>query len=688
MKGWLQSIVVLCAVLWSFAAFADDSKEPKPPPKCTERCFVVTKLVLDGSVGSGTLGFTVEGAVLAEHPVAVPLFGPPSKIGIDAVTDDGKPAAIGFEGDHYFVVTSSKRFVIKGKLTLDKDLALIIPGPVNLLEAKLAGGRLVEGNKLSGLSAATVHFDGGTDAVKPTEPTVFQLSRAIRVLREVGFEYRLVMRSGNDLGVVRLPLTLGEKVLEVSGSTGWKVEGNELVLPTAGSSATITIVGTFAEAPKQLAPDARSSYEWWLVESDAEHRVLAAATATSAKQVDSADSPLPRTQASSRLFLAKRGETLELSVQTLTSTEALAAVVRDHLRTVVLTARGDWVLDEQLTYENNGVDHLLFSPAGRAIFLSTDGVAERLMHGEADHLMIGLRKGTHTVRVQSLSTASLSKLFGVTTVPTTDHPLTTSRTTLQLGLPHHVVPLALIGGDRTVWLVGGEHAIAVLVAILAAWIAASTRRDRVLLAIGLSGLWFVAAPVFVATVAAMGVMVGFRVIGRVFAGSARQVARLAVIGAAGLAVLVMFASQRSYDAAPKYRNLDVPVQVPVQTGSSVEEKAIDHFKEVDGKAKVDESVGNFAAQNAGPGILRGVAPVALPLPSAERYASASRELVTRERPFQPRLVYVTTLALVPLAVLWALSLAALLFLHRAKIVALRARLRELMAPAPTPTPAE
>jgi hypothetical protein len=689
--GWLRSIAVLFVLLWSVAAHAEEPKQPQPPPKCTERCFVVTKLSLDGSVTSGTLGFTVEGAVLAEHPVAVPLFGPPSKIGIEGVTDEGKPAAIGFEGDHYFVVTSTKRFSIKGKLTLDKDLALAIPGPVNLLEAKLSAGRLVEGAKLSGLSGATVHFDGGSEAGKPTEPTVFQLSRAFRVLRETGFEYRLVMRSGNDLGVIRLPLTLGEKVLEVSGSTGWKVEGSELVLPTAGSSASITIAGTFAAPPKQIVPDARSSYEWWLVEADAEHRVLASTTPTSAKQVDSAESPLPRTQPSSRLFLAKRGEVLDLSVQTLTSTEALAAVVRDHSRTLVLTPRGDWVVDEQLTYENNGVDHLLFSPAGRAIFLASDGVAERLMHGDNEQLMIGLRKGMHTVRVQSLSSASLARLFGTMPIPTADHPLTTSRTSLTVGLPHHVVPLALLGGDRIVWYVGAEHFLAISIAIVAAWLVASSRRDRVLLAIGLSGVWFLAPPVFIAMIAALAVMVAFRISGRLLNAAARPYVRVGVIVGAGLALLVMLAARGTHDAADtRYRALDVPTQTVAVSGEDGKNIDVAKMDKLEGKKVADESsaLGNFAAQNAGPGILRGVAPVALPLPSAHRYVGSTRELVTRERPFQPRLVYVTTLALLPFAGLWFLSIAALAFIHRAKIVAMRARLRELLAPAPAPTPAE
>jgi len=701
-------LVVVCVMLWPLSAGADGSDPPalakdvaaviqwlgaQQPAKCTDKCFVLTKLTLDGSIAGNALGFTLEGSVLADHAVAVPLFGPPNKVRLEAVTDDGKPAAIGFEPGHYFAVTSGKHFSIKGKLALDGDLALTIPGPLNSLEANLANGRVVEGAKLSGLSSTTIHFDGGSDTTKVAEPTVFQLSRAFRVLRETAFEYRLILRSGNDLGVVRLPLSLSEKVLEVSGSTGWKVEGSELVLPTAGRTASITITGTIAEAPKRLSPDARSSYEWWLLESDAEHRITASTTEASAKQVDSADSPIPRTQPTSRLFLAKRGEALELSVQTLTSTDALAAVVREHSRTAVLTARGDWVIDEQLLYENNGVDHLIFTPAGRPIFAATDGVAERLMHrdGELAQLMIGLRKGTHTARVQSLDAGRIALFGGVLAVPVPDHPLTASRASVRVGLPHHVHALAVLGGDRIVWLVGGENAIALVVAAVAAWLAASTRRDRALLGVALAGLWFISRPVFVATIAVMALAAAFRVVGRALAGRQRAAGRVVLVMASLMGLLVLVASRGTYDREPAYRPYDLPAATQTAADSSkLEEKSANNAYQVKVPGAGDESTmtGNWAAQGATNGVLRGVAPVALPLPSAADWTGATRELVTRERPFAPRIVYVTTAAVAPFAALWALSIVALIFTHRARLAAMRVRLRELLAPESAPTPAE
>ena len=49
-----------------------------------------------------------------------------------------------------------------------------------------------------------------------------------------------------------------------------------------------------------------------------------------ARQLDSAESPIARTQATSRLFLVQKGQHIEVTVQPLVSVEVLAAVVRNH----------------------------------------------------------------------------------------------------------------------------------------------------------------------------------------------------------------------------------------------------------------------------------------------------------------------------------------------------------------------
>ena len=118
--------------------------------RCTERCYALERLRITGRVDEGPFHFELTGGVLAEGPVAIPLFGPPSHLRLEAVTEDGKDAAIGFEDDHYYLFTASRRFVLKGTLALDKDLALTIPGPLNTLEAEVTEGAIVEGPILFG----------------------------------------------------------------------------------------------------------------------------------------------------------------------------------------------------------------------------------------------------------------------------------------------------------------------------------------------------------------------------------------------------------------------------------------------------------------------------------------------------------------------------------------------------------
>src|SRR3989442_2093386 len=66
----------------------------------------------------------------------------------------------------------------------------------------------------------------------------------------------------------------------------------------------------------------------------------------------------------------------------------------------------------------------------------------------------------------------------------------------------------------------------------------------------------------------------------------------------------------------------------------------------------------LSAGGAG-GVMGGVTPVALALPSYARTVTIESELVTPERPFRPRVVYVTATALMALGGAWILAIAAL-----------------------------
>jgi hypothetical protein len=654
--------------------------ERRKDARCAERCYVLERLRLTGAVGDGPLEFELVGRVLANEAVAVPLFGPPKDVRLEGVTENDKEAAIGFEGDHYFLHTAAKRFVLRGKIHLGSDLALVVPGPLNALEGDVSSGAVVEGSRLSGLVSTTIHLSREGKGEKATGPTVFQLSRAVRVGREVSFEYRLVMRSGADLGVVRLPLTMEEKVLDVTGASGFRVENGELVLSTSGRTAEMTITGTLPRLGA-FTPDPRSSYEWLLVESDPEHRVNVTGDA---RQVDSAESPIPRAQATSRLFLVQKGQRIEASVTPLVGVDALAAVVRNHRRTMVITPRGDVVSDDNLSYENNGIDYLAYAPSGRPIFLATGGKAERIMRqaSGAEEVLVPLKTGSNDVRVQSLGGAELKQFGGTIVLPMPSYALTSSRVDLTVGLPAGVVPLALLGGDRPAWAI---HSGDVVAAGIGFGVGAAAvrpgpetdrrraRRLRILAGVLLAALWFLWETGFVVTVIALGIWGLLWLLGRFLQGALRTVITLMLLGALGLVALVGLATMSSrsmksadmaYDEAARREPPTSVAPAPSTGGGS-------------GSGKLDDRTGNWLPGKGG-GVLEGVTPVALPLPGYSHSMSASRELVTRDRPFKPTLVYVTNMALAPFAFLWLVGLGLLISAHRARIVdayrALRLRL--------------
>ena len=484
---------------------------------------------------------------------------------------------------------------------------------------------------------------------------MFQLSRALRVRREIGFEYRLVLRSGTELGVVRLPLKFGERVLDVAGTSGFRVENEELDPPDLGPNGRnhhhghLANVGTFS-------PDVRSPYEWWLLESDAEHRITVKGDA---RQIDSGESPIKRTQSTSRLFLVQREQHIEVSVQPLASVEVLAAVVRHHQRSMVLTHQGDVVTDDSLSYENNGIDYLLYAPGGRTIYEATDGKAERIMQQSkgANDILVPLRTGSHAIHLQTLASAVLSPMVGRLELPMPSYPLTASRVDLSVGLPAGIIPIVLFGGDHSAWFLEFEDLVAALVGLaigaLAVRIPAGTpgaraRRERLMGGLVLAGLWFLwpAAFVLLATVivAALCGVILARLLRGVRLGVA---AGLLVIGLGVVGMIGLLATVGTYRRA------------------STEYTSSDARTIEDSNLSVNQMAAPVASATLAGSVVEGVTPVALTLPTAKRTLAASRELVTQERRLTPVLYYVTATTLGPVALGWLVLLILVVRNHRA-----------------------
>jgi hypothetical protein len=412
--------------------------------------YVIDSLDLNGSVEKNRFTFHMKGHVISKQPALVPLFGPPDGVMLKNVTLNGQPAVVEFEEkNYYFVRTKETNFAVKGNVSFPEPFGFIVPGPVNLFSADFSDGRVVEGNFLPGVKQATLHLKrGGKDQkIEADVKPLFQIARAVRIQKEVTFEYGVTVRSGKEISQVVIPMVFGEIVLEVPGVKGWKMENKNLVVPASGRSVSFTVTGRLPEAGV-FKTDDRSSYEWWLIESDVEHRVT---VDTPGKPVDASKSPLKRKLSSSRLFLLSQGQELSIGVNPLKALDAFAVGIASQFRKIIWTKGGEVVAEDRVFYNNNGLDYIPFDCKAKPLYFEVDGAAKTILSEDAvpeSQILVPLKKGKHTFRVQSIFKAVPSFFGGFLQVPTASHDLMVSRSSVRLGMPSGIFPLWYSGGER------------------------------------------------------------------------------------------------------------------------------------------------------------------------------------------------------------------------------------------------
>jgi hypothetical protein len=328
------------------------------------------------------------------------------------------------------------------------------------------------------------------------------------------------------------------------------------------------------------------------------------------------------------------------------------------------------VLEDLVEYQNSGLDALPYAAGGRPIYAAADGEAQELYEDDAapDRLLLPLRKGAHTLRVQALTRAEPGLFFGVLDVPAPEQPLPVSRAELALGLPDGIYPVFFRGSDGGAWPLGPRDLAALLVAaaLSAAWLAALLVGGGVL-----AWTW------------------------RHFSGL-RLAAAWAALGLAGLFGLAALGASSRADnlvagdiegetvAVTVGRTTGLPVNTPAPPSDRVDSSAF--YMNFESKPEARQRELAVAAQE-------GVKPVALPLPSYTRRLYATRELTTAEPPLVARLYYVKRAVLWPLGLLWLFAalycLADALPRLKAGALRLRAELERLGRPRaaePPPQP--
>jgi hypothetical protein len=652
-------------------AAAASAKEPPPP--CTEDCWQLSHLTIRGAV-NGPMSFELKGSVRSIEDQKIPLFGPPSQLRLDDLSMDGGRPTVTFDNDRYYLLTHAKSFTLRGRMTLGSDQMISIIGPLLALDAPLTKGRLVEGEKLSGLASTVIHFDpmteDATQSSKPRLPPVFRLSRSVRFGTETSFVYRLIASHTSDLGPIKLPLGFGEKVQDVQGSTGWTVDGKELTLPTTGKEAEVTISGSLPPTPAvgpalTFKNDERSAYEWWMIEADPEHRV---SVGGEGKLVETTQSPIPPTMPGSRVYLVQRNQQIEVDAKSLVRGDVLAAVARTNRRFVAITGTGEMISDESIVFDNNGLEHLMVAPAGKAMYLSTDGTAQRILHTEAgaSEVLVPIRPGSHTLRVQSLADVRLWSLGGAVKVPGSSYPIATSSMEITVGLPENVYPLAVLGGDRARWAFSRGDLLALALGIGVACFGFRTRRTRALGALVTAGLWFVSREGFVFASS------GLFVVGAIFLASRFIRGTRLLVASGGIIVAALFGGRWALTDATNYESNSAwtPQREMLADHPSLPTPEITHAA-----VAADGSLDTKA----------GITPVSLSMPTSERYVQSSRQLVTRERPFAMRIVYITQNLVTGLQLGWIFLFGMLGWLHRARLAGLRSRIIERLTRRTDPT---
>ncbi len=622
---------------------------------CSANCFVLDKLVVTGSVGE-TLAFELRGAVRARAETQVPLFGTPQQVRLDRVTVNGAPATVFFENNSYFLFAPPGAFVLRGQMTLGTEQQLVVEGPLNLFVAHLARGRLVEGESVSGVRSQTLHFDPMTPESASKQPATFRLSRLLRIGREIAFTYRVAVSQGTDIGTRVLQLRHGEKVREVSGAPGWSQSGSALSLPIAGREGDVTITGTLPKL-ERFTTDEDSAYEWWTIENEPDHRVTLTGEG---KLVDNGQSPIQASLPTARTFLIQRGQHLDVESKSLLRGSALAAVARTEKRFVAVTPSGETIIDDLLSYENNGTDHLIFTPAGAPMYVSTDGVAEPIYHTRkgAKEVLVPLGPGSHQLRTQSIAQVKLRLLAGLLSAPMHALPIATSASTVTIGLPADLRPIAVFGGDATRWTWTGTDLSAIVLGVVAALLAFRTRRTRALGALATTGLWIVSSTAFVT------VAMGLLATGLVFVASRFVRGHwLALAGAVTVATSLLVTRSLigvvTEDATVAART---EVQVP-QPDSMRHATHVIHGAEAE-------------------------TPLSMSIPRSDQYVTATRQLITERQPFEPRVLYLTTHAVGLVKLAWLGVTLVLAWQFRGRMAGAWAIVRERLEKRPEPPPAK
>jgi hypothetical protein len=243
---------------------------------------------------------------------------------------------------------------------------------------------------------------------------------------------------------------------------------------------------------------------------------------------------------------------------------------------------------------------------------------------------------------------------------------------------------------------GVGDALAIAVGVAIAFVLLRGRVRRALGAAALGGLWFASSSAFMALLVVLALVGAAWATWRLAASAKRRLFwTVATTAGAALSLLVVLPSASRAPSLARhdmegFAGDDVTVATIAPMASSAPASGEDR-KTKNGQAlAIQQQLAAAAvrepdalAMGGAAGVMGGVTPVALAMPSFAHTIVVESELVTPERPFRPRVVYVTTTAITALGGAWLAALLLLAWTLRREARELVRRVRERLAkPAP------
>jgi len=402
----------------------------------------IDSMTISGNVSTNILQISGSAGVLNGNNVRVYLLGPVKNVNIYNLVVNNTATAVSFDSKGYFFIANSSRFTFtaEAKLLPLGQIQLLFPTPINHLKFNLKDGYAVGGNE----------FYSVLD-----ESKIIQRAKETQILvngdfhfifeQENIFEYVINFNSfGESLSTYTLNLKNNENIRSVSGAADYAVRGSSLVLDLTGSSAVVTVKGTFNSDNLRLPLSEGTHYV--MLEAEPEKKL---SVSTSAQIIDISESGIYPKYYNSQAFLSSANDSFRIFLENLTLLPSLTFSVSRAYNTLALNEKGTVLGSLYYDYANSGEEYLRLDVPGTPLYAETDYSAVMLTTDNENSLLLSVPKTNYGyLSLTYLTTVPKMFLASFFKVPLASSSMPVSQMTTSVYLPKDYFVLFTIGAEN------------------------------------------------------------------------------------------------------------------------------------------------------------------------------------------------------------------------------------------------